>query len=253
MSKAAQAAMSSDAEQELVSQMSLSEALKAEQDALQDASHLGEAARARAEEEVSNHDQKLRSEEGHRHSEREDENKKKKLAGAKESQQNPGKESQGQLGKAKGQKDGFELSQLAKLAAVKASLGQLEATKGPALKAPAPRPGKGDDALTAMNNAREPGVFFRERGRGPGHGGPVEEIDPELLRAVEEAIRLLANVKGIRRVGPGENEAKEPAVIISAERGFTQASLRAIPETVGRFQTILAIPYELVPLRRERP
>ncbi len=115
---------------------------------------------------------------------------------------------------------------------------------------PAPRPPAFGEAMAALHQAQKRGVFFREDGRGsrPEDGGE----DPELAAAVEECIRLLFGVPGIHRVGPGLNEAGEPVILVVASRGFTSASLSAVPQRVHRFATLLALPFDLLPLRRER-
>lgn len=104
--------------------------------------------------------------------------------------------------------------------------------------------------MAALDEAEEPGVYFREERR---QGKRPDEIeDPELAAAVEEAIRLLFGVPGIFRIGAGRNEQAEPVVLIHAGRGFTERSMAAVPDRVHRFRTLVAVPYELLPLRRER-
>jgi hypothetical protein len=121
---------------------------------------------------------------------------------------------------------------------------------GPAPSQVVPLVGDSPGALSAMHQAREPGVFFEENSHQGGEGRPHGE-DPELDAAVEEAIRLLFGVRGIHRISPGANEAKEPVVLIVANRGFTEKSMQAIPPRVRTFPTLVALPYDLLPLRRE--
>lgn len=104
-------------------------------------------------------------------------------------------------------------------------------------------------AIHVLNSAQEPGVYFREEE----HEGSRndEQEDPELADAVEECIRLLFGVRGIHRVGPGTNDAGQPVIIISVNRGFSQSSMGAIPEQVHRFKTLVALPYDLLPLKRD--
>lgn len=134
--------------------------------------------------------------------------------------------------------------------------------KGPALTAPpSPLGGApiapalprrlGGGAIHTLNNAKDPGIFFREEGREDGRG--EESEDPELAAAVEETIRLLFGVRGIHRVGPGVDHAGQQIIVISTARGFNEVSMRAIPDRVHRFRTLVALPYELLPLRREIP
>ncbi len=131
-----------------------------------------------------------------------------------------------------------------------AALRQAQATQRlpPAPSLPQPRANLGG-ALGALHQAKDPGVYFKEHG--PGSGQAEEDEDPELAAAVEETIRLLFGVRGIHRVGPGESQAGVPVVVIAAGRGFSQASLSVIPPRVHRFDTVLALPYELLPLRRQ--
>lgn len=119
---------------------------------------------------------------------------------------------------------------------------------------PPPRLSGGNtgDAMKALHNARENGVFFKEEGFGGANRPDEEAVDPELEAAIEECIRLLFGVQGILRVGPGVNDANEPVVIVVATRGFSAKSLTVVPQTVHRFKTLLALPFELLPLRRER-
>lgn len=117
------------------------------------------------------------------------------------------------------------------------------------MKAPPPPPRMTGGAMHVLNGAKEPGVYFREQGRNGGQG--EEDEDPELAEAVEEAIRILFGVRGIHHIGPGLNEAGEPVVLISVSRGFSENSMRAVPDRVNRFPTLVALPYELLPLRRD--
>ena len=145
-----------------------------------------------------------------------------------------------------GRGDGFEGTQRTGSNAVYGA----QSVSGAMSAFPAPRPPAFGEAMAALHQAQKRGVFFREDGRGsrPDDGGE----DPELAAAVEECIRLLFGVPGILRVGPGMNEVGEPVVLVVASRGFTSASLTSIPERVHRFATLLALPFDLLPLRRER-
>ncbi len=106
------------------------------------------------------------------------------------------------------------------------------------------------DAYSLLREAKEAGVFFREDSMREGHTEEAE--DPELAAAVEALIRVLFGVRGILRVGPGKNEKNESIVIVVASHGFSDASLASVPEKVHRFRTVIAIPFELLPLRRDR-
>jgi hypothetical protein len=103
------------------------------------------------------------------------------------------------------------------------------------------------DAFQLLHQAQEKGVYFKEDGMGSG-----EREDPELAAAVEEAIRLLFGVRGILRVGPGKNMENEPVVVVVATQGFGEAAMKVVPPSVHRFPTLLAIPFDLLPLKKER-
>ncbi len=116
-------------------------------------------------------------------------------------------------------------------------------------KAPAAPPAPVTGLGKLLQDAQEPGKYFRRRNKRGGGAKPGEAPDDgDLSAAVDEARRLLAGVKGIEQIGPGENEAGEPVVLIAAARGFTEASMRAVPWHVGRFATLVAVPFELLPL-----
>lgn len=112
------------------------------------------------------------------------------------------------------------------------------------------RPDRPPDAFALLREAKEQGVLFQEDWNREGHS--EDQDDPELAAAVEEVISRLFGKAGVLRVGPGRNEAHEPVVVVVATHGFTDASLAAIPEKAGRFPTMLALSFELLPLRRER-
>ncbi len=111
-------------------------------------------------------------------------------------------------------------------------------------KAPYEKP---PDAMKLLRDAQPAGVLFREE---PNEQRADEQGDPELAAAVEEAIRLLFGVPGILRISPGRNEQGEPVVLVVADRGFTQASMDRVPPKVHRFATLVALPYDLLPLKR---
>lgn len=114
--------------------------------------------------------------------------------------------------------------------------------------APAPRPSRPPDAFSVLHAAKDAGVYFKEEG----HNGAAEQANPELSAAIEEAIRLLFGVRGILRVSGGFNQDNQPAIIVVATQGFGEASMKLVPPKVHRFETILAVPYDMLPLKRER-
>jgi hypothetical protein len=110
--------------------------------------------------------------------------------------------------------------------------------------------GKPPDAFTLLNAAQPHGVFFKEDYEREGTTEGKE--DPELAAAVEETIGKMFGVKGILRVGPGRNQADEPVVVIVVAQGFGEASMRQVPEMAGRFPTLTALPFDVLPLKKER-
>lgn len=114
----------------------------------------------------------------------------------------------------------------------------------------AAKSGKPPDAMTLLNQAQPHGTFFKEDYEREGHS--EEKDDPELAAAVEETIRLMFGVRGILRVGPGRNQADEPVVVMVVGQGFGEASMKAVPEKVHKFPILLALPYDVLPLKKER-
>jgi hypothetical protein len=150
--------------------------------------------------------------------------------------------------------DGFEVTNPnAPSAAKKLREAELEAQRLPLPQANT----QGEGAIAALNNAQAPGVFFKEddeRSSNKREAQDEQEDEDEraLREAVEEARQLLAEVKGVQRVGPGRSDTGERIIVISTERGFTDASMDAIPAAVRQFPTLVAVPFDLLPLRRER-
>lgn len=106
------------------------------------------------------------------------------------------------------------------------------------------------DAFSLLKEAREKGVLFVEDALAEGHSEDKE--DPEHAAAVEECIAKCFGVRGILRIGPGHNEKNEPIIVVAITHGFTDLSLEKVPEKVHRFATLVAIPFDLLPLKRER-
>lgn len=106
------------------------------------------------------------------------------------------------------------------------------------------------DAYALLKDAREKGVLFVEDALAEGHSEDQE--DPELADAVEECIRQCFGVRGILRIGPGHNDKNEAIIVVATTNGFSEASLQSVPQKVHRFPTLVAIPFELLPLKRER-
>lgn len=107
------------------------------------------------------------------------------------------------------------------------------------------------DAYAALKDAKDAGVLFREDERGGGTGGGEEAEDPALAEAVEECIRRCFGVKGILRINPGRNEKNEKLIVVVATHGFSQASMAKIPPEVHGFPTTTALPFDLLPLKRD--
>lgn len=105
------------------------------------------------------------------------------------------------------------------------------------------------DAFTLLQQAQEGGVLFKEVLDGEGRS--PEEPDPDLAQAVEECIRLCFGLRGILRIAPGTNDLGEPIVVVTAAPGLTVAGFEMIPAQVHRFATLVAIPFDILPLRRD--
>lgn len=106
------------------------------------------------------------------------------------------------------------------------------------------------DAFALLREAKERGVLFTEDATREGH--TEEQDDPELAAAVEQAITLLFGVRGVLRIGPGRDDKGAPVIVIVTTQGFGEAALAKVPEKVHRFPTLVAIPFDLLPLRRDR-
>jgi hypothetical protein len=106
------------------------------------------------------------------------------------------------------------------------------------------------DAFSLLKEAREKGVLFVEDALAEGHS--EDHDDPEHAAAVEECIALCFGVRGILRIGPGHNDKNEKIIVVATTHGFSDASLAKVPEKVHRFPTLIAIPFDLLPLKRER-
>jgi hypothetical protein len=106
------------------------------------------------------------------------------------------------------------------------------------------------DAFALLKEARDKGVLFVEDALAEGHSEDQE--DPEHAAAVEECIAQCFGVRGILRIGPGHNDKNEPIIVVATTHGFSDASLAKVPEKVHRFATLIAIPFDLLPLKRER-
>jgi len=143
----------------------------------------------------------------------------------------------------------------AELEKLKAKVEKME--KSSSINPPALRQSP-ESAMAFLHNAKPAGSFFRElvaeeEGRQASPGAGEEPLDEELLAAVLELRERLKPVAGVARVVPGLDEEQRSVVVVAVEKGFTQASLKAVPEKIRQFETVLAIPYELLPLKRERP
>ncbi|MCC6337441.1 MAG: hypothetical protein IT380_26015 [Myxococcales bacterium] len=150
-------------------------------------------------------------------------------------------------------KDGFQ-AQTARQAALSSTsyknltpVGQVSANK---LAGEPARTEKPPDAFKLLKEAREKGELFTEDALRDGHCEDQE--DPALAEAVEECIRKCFGLRGILRIGPGKNDKREPIIVVAITQGFTDASLTKVPGAVNGFSTLVAIPFDLLPLKRER-
>jgi hypothetical protein len=149
-------------------------------------------------------------------------------------------------------KDGFQ-AQSAQQAALSSISSRNLAPVGQVanmLAGEAARPEKPPDAFTLLRDAKDKGVLFTEDALRDGHSEDQE--DPALAEAVEECIRRCFGLRGILRIGPGKNDRQEPIIVVAVTQGFTDVSLSKIPAAVNGFPTLVAIPFDLLPLRRER-
>lgn len=112
------------------------------------------------------------------------------------------------------------------------------------------RPEKPPDAFKLLKEAKDKGVLFTEDALSDGHSEDQE--DPALAEAVEECIRRCFGLRGILRIGPGKNDKAEPIIVVAITQGFTDVSLTKVPSAVNGFPTLIAIPFDLLPLKRER-
>jgi hypothetical protein len=148
-------------------------------------------------------------------------------------------------------RDGFEKSDPRLNALNSASFQSLAPVRDVKAAMAAPvRTDKPLDAYAALRQAKDKGVLFKEDWEREGHS--EDQDDPELADAVEDVIAKLFGRAGVLRVGPGRNEQGEPIVVVVATHGFSDASLAAVPERSGRFPVMLALSFDLLPLRRER-
>jgi hypothetical protein len=112
------------------------------------------------------------------------------------------------------------------------------------------RPEKPPDAFKLLREAKDKGVLFSEDALADGHS--EDQDDPALAEAVEECIRQCFGLRGILRIGPGKNDLREPIIVVAITQGFTDAGLARVPAVVNGFSTLIAIPFDLLPLKRER-
>jgi hypothetical protein len=106
------------------------------------------------------------------------------------------------------------------------------------------------DAFQLLREARDRGVLFVEDALAEGH--TEDQEDPMHRAAVEECIRVCFGLRGILRIGPGHNDKNEKIIVVATTHGFSDASLAQVPERVHGFPTLIAIPFDLLPLKRER-
>lgn len=156
-----------------------------------------------------------------------------------------------------GNKPGNTATSAAKLpqvgpSATATSSSKLQPLNGPrqALMGEMARAERPPDAFGLLRDAKPAGELFVEDALADGHSEDQE--DPELSAAVEECIAKCFGVRGILRIGPGHNDKLEPIIVVSVTQGFTEASFAAVPAKVHRFATLVAIPFELLPLKKDR-
>jgi hypothetical protein len=146
-------------------------------------------------------------------------------------------------------RDGFFEKTELRPSALTTSVASLRAVQSK-LESPIVKTDRPPDVYSLLREAKERGLLFQEDLNTEDHS--EERDDPELAAAVEEVISCMSGKAGVLRVGPGRDEAQNPVVVVVATHGFSDASFAAIPERAGRFLTVLALSFELLPLRRER-
>ena len=130
------------------------------------------------------------------------------------------------------------------------SASQLQAVQKTMLSGQSATNERPPDAFALLREARDKGTLFVEDALADGHS--EDKDDPEHAAAVEECIAQCFGVRGILRIGPGHNDKNEPIIVVATTHGFSDASLAKVPEKVHRFATLIAIPFDLLPLKRER-
>jgi len=165
-------------------------------------------------------------------------------------QQGKGEETKGAKQKGPKRKDGFEVktktaSELTATAQIQRD--NLERTReaGPNVQLfEKPKP-PSSDAISALKNSQEPGVFWRER-------IPGKDEIPELLLAVEELKALLKDVPGVEKITAGADEASAPIVVVAVCKGLTNRGLQTIPSITRGFPVVVAMPFDMLPKKRLR-
>jgi hypothetical protein len=116
---------------------------------------------------------------------------------------------------------------------------------------PPSRPGHAHkDAFSALKEAQDQGVLLRLEWEQGEHA--EENENPELAAAVEEVIRAVFGQPGILRVGPAKDETGAVVIAVVATTGFSHGAFASIPETARGFLVVLALSFDLLPLKRDR-
>jgi hypothetical protein len=112
-----------------------------------------------------------------------------------------------------------------------------------------------------LKDVREAGEFFEQLNPDGGGGGQQqqqdqqqEEVDPEWVAAVQETGQALTGVRGISAVTRGLSDDDERVVLVLTNPGLTNNTFdKLIPSQSRGFPTLVAIPFDALPLRRDRP
>ncbi|HZH04373.1 MAG TPA: hypothetical protein VEY30_11350 [Myxococcaceae bacterium] len=112
---------------------------------------------------------------------------------------------------------------------------------------PPPSRSQEGTALGALNSAQAPGYYVRERAPG------TEEVDHELAQAVEQVFAELKDLPALERVLAANDEHDQPIVAVDTKKGLSYSQLLAAPDVAGRFKVVYRVPYEALPLKRDRP
>ena len=104
---------------------------------------------------------------------------------------------------------------------------------------------RGSELQRALAEAREPGFHFTAQEENT-------QASAEVQRAVQAATRGLASMVGVASIQAGHDARGRPVVQVKAQKGFDAAAFAQLPEAFEGVRTLLALDYDLLPLKRKR-